>query len=90
MRYRVDPRKVKSVQMRDGTTYEVSRNGYVSIDRNDHLDQLRRRGTDALNAEQVLESPTLMVHLPDGNVCPGCGFSAWPWQRSCPRCGGRL
>ncbi len=88
MRFKVDPRKVKRVEMTDGTRYDVGRNGTVQIDRPDHLDQLRRRSTDALNAERILEPVRLTAPRMAGRSCAGCGFAAWPWQRTCPRCGG--
>ncbi len=87
MRFHVDPKKVHSVEMADGTKYDVGRNGTVQIDRPDHLDQIRRRSTDALNAEQVLQSQRMWAPKSAvGREC-SCGFVAWAWQRVCPRCG---
>ncbi len=90
MRFRVDARKVRGVVMKDGTRYEVGRNGTVQIDEPRHLRELRKSPARGGNLEVQIEPPTLIVPGAEGRDCEKCGFSAWGWQRTCPRCGTAL
>lgn len=90
MRYRVDPRRVKKVVMKDGTAYPVGRSGLVSVTRPDHLIELSKRRGDALNAEIVMHEAAYLAPRVVGRTCPSCGFGAWSWQTDCPKCETRL
>jgi hypothetical protein len=82
----VDPRKVRLVEMRDGTKYHVGRNGAVALSA-DHSAEVAKYGQQL--GETGYIGPTLgYVDLP-GRTC-GCGFTAWPWQHECGRCGAAL
>lgn len=88
MRYRVDPRKVREVVMKDGTTYRVGRSGYVSV-RGEHAREMELGASRYHDlGERSVEQITIPGYLgPRGWECPACGFAAWPWQPSCARCG---
>lgn len=87
---RVDPRKVKVVEMRDGTRYPVGRNGTVAITAGRHEKELADVPTSAYEVgETGFLAPGLgFIDVP-GKTC-ACGFEAWPWQGHCPRCGEAL
>ncbi len=87
-RLRVDPRKVHTVEMRDGTKYKVGRNGSVNIDNPKHEAELRSHGAPD-EGETGWLSPRLAYMNVTSKPC-SCGFSAWPWQSVCPRCGTAL
>jgi hypothetical protein len=87
VRIRVDPRKVQRVEMRDGTSYPVGRNGSVHISDPAHVREMDRHGDPGAGVGYV--APSLGFVEVGGKTC-GCGFDAWPWQRTCPRCGTRL
>lgn len=90
MRFRVDARKVKGVVMKDGTRYDVGRNGTVHIDRPDHLNELKHSPARGQGLEVQISSPSLIIPGASGRDCGRCGFAAWGWQRECPRCGETL
>lgn len=85
---RVDPRKVQTVEMRDGTKYRVGRTGSVLIDNPKHEAELLRHGAPD-EGETGWLSPRLGYMAAESKPC-ACGFSAWPWQTVCPRCGSAL
>lgn len=86
-RFKVDPRKVRGVVMKDGTQYEVGRNGTVNIDNPRHLREIRNSPGTKDWHEASLDATTLTVPMATGKYCPACSFSAWGWQTECPRCG---
>ena len=90
MRFRVDARKVRGVVMKDGTRYEVGRHGTVQIDEPRHLQELKHSPARGHGLEVQIESPALSIPGAEGRDCETCGFSAWGWQTTCPRCGETL
>lgn len=89
MRFRVDPRRVTTVAMKDGTEYRVQRDGTVSIHDARHLEEIKRSPTLRDTAEaQLAQIPLTGVNV-QGKSC-ACGFEAWRWQKVCPRCGAAL
>jgi hypothetical protein len=89
MRIRVDPRRVKVVEMADGTRYPVGRNGTVAIDRPDHAAAVEHGMGQHDVAETGFIRPRLGFMATGRKDCR-CGFTAWPWQDACPRCGAPL
>jgi hypothetical protein len=76
------------IQMRDGTTYDADRKGYIDVTNPAHLDQIRKNPVMrdvGLRVDQVDFRLTV-----DENVCPSCGFSGFRWQRTCPKDGTEL
>ena len=86
-RIRVDPRKVQTVEMKDGTRYPVGRNGWVDISAGRHEAEIRLNPAGRHDvAETGFLAPGLGFVETRGRSCV-CGFGAWPWQDLCPRCG---
>jgi hypothetical protein len=84
-RYRVDPRMVRVVQMKDGTRYRPTRDGVVSV-RPEHEAEMAHSG--ALHSNQVELAPVGMSFPgAEERVCPVCGWTAWRWSVRCGRCG---
>ncbi len=86
---RVDPRKVQHVEMRDGTRYPVGRNGIVHVNEPHHEDELRRFGAPDEGATGWVDNMRVGYVAAKGKRC-ACGFEAWSWTRTCPRCGADL
>ena len=84
-RYRVDPRTVKIVQMKDGTRYRPDHSGWVSVG-HQHEDEMRRSPVLSGNVEGEASGVAIMMPGGEGPSCPNCGFAGWRWQTSCPRC----
>ncbi len=84
-KYRVDPRQVREVQMKDGTRYPVSRNGWVGVG-HQHEDEMRRSPVLTGNEEGQASVASIIMPGGDGPSCPNCGFAGWRWQTTCPRC----
>ena len=90
MRFRVDRRTVKGVVMKDKTVYHPGANGWVNIDHPGHLAEIRRSPVLGDTLQAQLGTPTLMAPMAEGKHCPICGFNAWVWTVTCPRCGEAL
>jgi hypothetical protein len=77
----------QGIDMPDGTRYEA-KNGKVEIDDPGHARQALRSG----NAEFGAIAAPLhgFGDLQPGEKNCGCGFNAFRWQTSCPRCGADL
>jgi hypothetical protein len=86
----VDPRKVKHVEMKDGTRYPVGRNGTVAITRPDHERAVEHGMGQHDMAETGFLRPRIGFVSTGRKDCDACGFGAWPWQTVCPRCGADL
>lgn len=86
MRIRVDPRKVHTVEMRDGTQYPVGRNGWVDINHPKHERELALHGAPEA-AETGYLTPRVGVVSSAGKSCPCGSYTGWPWSTECPRCG---
>lgn len=73
--------------MYDGTVYRSEgtyRNGRViQVDDPVHARKIAEMG----NVEGTVHIAGAAVSVP-GRECDDCGFSAWKWQTTCPRCGG--
>jgi hypothetical protein len=84
-RYRVDPRVVRVVQMKDGTRYHPTRDGIVSV-RPEH--EAEMAGSGARRGTEVELDPVGLA-LPGGESrsCPTCGWDGWVWSVRCGRCG---
>ena len=87
--FRVDPRMVKRVQMKDGTVYRPDARGYVRVSHR-HEDEMARSRAPRERKGADLDYMTLSMPGADGKECPDCGFGAWTWQYVCPRCGNSL
>jgi hypothetical protein len=87
-RIRVDPRRVSSVEMKDGTSYPVGRNGWVEVTDPRYERDLTSRGQPDASETGYLP-PSLGFAAVAGKTCV-CGFAAWPWTTACPRCGAAL
>jgi hypothetical protein len=85
MRFRVDPRVVRRVIMKDGTSYDVPRSGHVSV-RPEHSLEMSR--------SPVLGDyhDSIGISMPGGpgRICPSDGWVGWEWSVTCGRCGGAL
>lgn len=88
-RFRVDPRQVKGVVMRDGTTYTPSRSGFVTV-ASRHEDEIRRSGARRDAQESTITPTQLAVPGAPGRDCSVCGWSGWAWSEVCGRCGSSL
>lgn len=97
MRYRTDPRRAKAVEMRDGTRYPISREGWFTVTDPRHEREMARYGQPDAPATKNREGwPDVgyvgagLGHIDaPGHECR-CGFAAWSWQTACPRCGSPL
>jgi hypothetical protein len=89
VRYRVDPRAVKVVEMKDGTQYPVSRAGLVHVDRSDHVREMEKGASRFHDFGAASVERLALTGFGAGKTCL-CGFNAWPWQRKCPKCGASL
>ena len=69
---------------------EVGRHGTVQIDEPRHLQELKHSPARGHGLEVQIESPALSIPGAEGRDCETCGFSAWGWQTTCPRCGETL
>lgn len=87
-KFRVDPREVKKVQMKDGTVYTPDRRGYVSVSHR-HEDEMAHSRAPRERKGQDLDYLVLAMPGGAGKSCV-CGFTAWTWQTVCPRCGSAL
>lgn len=86
-RYRVDPRRVRVVQMADGTRYRPSRDGVVVVAPRHDAEMARSPARRSWQAEASIEPIRTAVVVPDGRDCPTCGWSGWAWSTRCGRCG---
>ncbi len=74
---------ITGATMEDGTVYRSRRGGVMNVDRQDHIDAMKR---DPRVAEFIaVEGFNVKGHA--GAVCPQCGFAAWRWQDRCPKDG---
>jgi len=88
-RFRV-PDRCTGLNMQDGREYKRNARGYVEVRDPDHVAAIRRSWPAQHGLiHEVEEVPGFRTNDPP-NDCPTCGFSAWSWQRRCPRCGGDL
>lgn len=87
-RYRVDPRRVHTVQMKDGTRYTVPPSGLVTVG-HQHEEEMRRSPVLTGNVDGDAMAMTLALPGGRGREC-ACGFNGWPWQEVCPKCGAPL
>ena len=78
-RFRV-PNKCIGITMPDGRKYDA-RGGTVEVPDRD-AGTVRRSHTQGLG----LVTGEVFGFAGEGKSC-ACGFSAWPWQTICPRCG---
>lgn len=85
-RYLVDPRKVKVVEMKDGTRYTPSRAGWVSVAAR-HDDEMYRSGSRTDHHESQVLVTALSLQSSPSKECRTCGWSGWPWTATCGRCG---
>jgi len=89
MRFRVDPRKVHEVVMRDGTTYRPSPDGWVGVAAR-HEDEMSKSGARHDYYEAQIGTQSLVFAGGTGRPCGSCGFNAWAWSSTCGRCGTSL
>lgn len=88
-RFRVDPRAVTKVQMKDGTVYRPDAHGYVRVSHR-HEDEMSKSPAAHLRTGHDLDYLTLSFPGGSGRTCPTCAFVGWAWQRVCPRDGAAL
>ena len=86
-RYRVDPRRVRVVQMADGTRYRPNRDGVVTVAPRHEAEMDRSPARTSWRAETQLGPLPLAASGGDGRDCPTCGRACWTWQMTCGRCG---
>jgi hypothetical protein len=86
-RYRVDPRVVHEVRMRDGTAYKPNASGIVTVDARHEREMDRSGARLSWRAETQIGAVGVAVHGVDGSTCPTCGWSGWAWSVRCGRCG---
>ena len=89
-RFRVDPRVVKQVAMKDGTFYKPSRDGWVHVAAKHEAEMSRSGARRSHAAESQISTAVLSGQGLEGWVCPSCSQVAWRWQRLCGRCGTRV
>ena len=86
MRFRVDPRVVKTIQMADGTRYKPDSRGRVGVAAR-HEDEMARSGARSdYHESQLLAMPFTGVDI-DGRICPTCDWVGFIWATQCGRCG---
>lgn len=82
------PHGARNVQMYDGTVYRSEgnfrRGRTIDVDDAAHARKIAQMGGVEGTVHTINPSG---AGLPGGRECPDCDFSAWPWQRRCPRCG---
>ena len=78
------PRGGSGLNLADGTEYKADCHGRVHVDRSDHARQILRN--PQMRYYDAIDGGVWRIHGGDGWTC-SCGFSAWPWQHECPRCG---
>lgn len=74
------------LKMYDGTTYQADRSGLIHVENPDHARAIKH---DQAIAGDVVECQALARSVPS-TTCQECGFSAYLWQKTCPRCGGTI
>lgn len=72
------------VKMLDGTVYNTNRKGEIEIDNQRHIKELKN---DKQLADLVNQKAYSFVAKE--NNC-NCGFTAFSWQTTCPKCGNSL
>ena len=83
MRVRV-PDGCLGLDIAGGRSYDA-RDGIVDVD---DADAPKLAGSFAGRHGFLMTGTTF--RRAEGTSCPGCGFSAFAWQKECPRCGRRL
>ncbi len=66
-----------------GKTYRASSTGRITVDNPAHARLV------ASNGRRYIDRPIEGFHGAEGKVC-ACGFAAFNWQATCPRCGREL
>ena len=88
-KFALPPTGAKDVEMQDGSRYRgrgtLKHGRTIEVERSDHL----RAMSSQESLQRMADFAGAHIDKPE-NVCPTCHFSAWPWQRSCPRCGTQL
>lgn len=82
------PKGARHLKMYDGTVYRSTgsyRNGRtVTVEDPAHARKIAEMG----NVEGFVHVAVSSGSTLPGRQCGGCGFAAWKWQTTCPRCGG--
>jgi hypothetical protein len=86
-RYRVDPRVVHEVRMKDGTAYKPNASGIVTVDARHEREMDQSGARLSWRAETQIGAVGITVHGADGLDCPTCHHANWAWQHACGRCG---
>ena len=89
-RYRVDPRVVKGVSMRDGTDYTPSRDGWVHVAAKHDSEMSTTHARRSHTSEAQVTTAILSGQGIVGRICPKCSMSCWAWQTNCGKCNTRL
>lgn len=77
------PDKCTGLELADGTKYDAH-NNKVQIDNPRHAKAWVKDGNSALLGRQQIIG---LSHLTNKtNECPTCGFAAWHWTKTCPKC----
>ena len=77
------PPGCESIKMSDGTVYRSNRNNKVTVERH-HADEISTSCQVKYGYMDV--APHIFTDC-DGKVCQGCGFHAFLFTNTCPRCG---
>jgi hypothetical protein len=79
------------IDLPDGSSIKADRTGQVRVD--DHAAEAIRGSAAMRRYDAIVEVPPAGfagVRGAGEAACAGCNFRAWPWQKTCPRCGGPL
>ena len=66
-----------------GKTYRSGGTSRITVDNPRHAALIRSNGT------RYIDRPLTGFRVEGGRTC-ACGFAAWDWQSTCPRCGREL
>jgi hypothetical protein len=77
------PDGCESIRMGDNKTVYKAHNNRVTVDRPEHVDEIST--SRQVHYGYMSSAPFMFTHV-DGKTCASCGFNAFTWQASCPRC----
>ena len=85
-RFALPPTGAKDVEMQDGSRYRgrgtLKHGRTIEVADSGHVKALEAQ--DSINRIADFAGAHLAM---DAHSCPQCNFSAWPWQKVCPKCG---
>ena len=82
MRYLVNPKLVRRISMKDGTSYRVPPSGHVTVKPEHDHEMAASPAVGDYHAPIALAMPG-----GSGRVCAVCGWVGWDWTEKCGRCG---